>query len=55
MDTWGFALVGLGGLAWLISSRRSEKLVSWARAFFFIGIGILIGAFGSYFIISSIL
>jgi hypothetical protein len=54
MDTWGFVLIGIGGLTWLISSRRNEKLAAWARAFFFIGVGIVIGSVGSYLIITSL-
>lgn len=53
MDTWGYVLILIGGIAWLITRQRN-KSQSFFGALFFIGVGILIGVYGAMLIINRI-
>jgi len=53
MDTWGFLLAGIGAVLWLFTRKRSNKWASFATLLFGVGVGIIVGAVGSYLLITS--
>lgn len=52
MDTWGFAIMGAFGLVWLIARKKHNGLATFSTLMFGIGAGIVIGAIGSYIMVS---
>lgn len=53
MDTWGFLLILIFGIVWLFTRKRSNKWASFAMLMVGVGVGIIVGALGSYLIVSS--
>ena len=54
MDLWGFIIIGVSLLTWLITRKRNNKLASFATLSLGVGIGIVAGAIWSYFLITNL-
>ena len=54
MDTWGFLVILIFGVVWLVTRKKSNKWASFATLMVGVGAGIVVGAIGSYLIVSSL-
>lgn len=55
MDTWGFLLIILGAIIYLVAKKKSRGWADAGILFFGIGLGIVIGAIWAYAIVQRVL
>lgn len=46
LDIWGFVIMGVFGLIWLIARKKHNELATFSTLMFGVGTGIVIGAIG---------
>jgi len=54
LDIWGFIIIGVSLLAWIITRKRYNKSASFFLLTLGVGIGIVAGAVWSYILIATL-